>query len=347
LGRREDCRLGAADVLGLLGATVLTAAPWLIYCDTYYPQEFWFEHTQVWNHLGTNIENWAAPWDRVVFDYLIVLYGVFYTPVLVAGIILVGPALARRHTGLLLLYAWGLGVLLPHLVAVTKTPSATVIGMPPLFLLLGYLVTAAWRGERWPRAALTGVLIMSVAVPAVIQNPGYGYPFPREFGVIMRKSQWVLGHVAGALAIGGVLSWRRLAIGTGLLPYVLKGAALTVSLFVLLWLGYTTVEAAWGVTDENRSDPASVEVGQYARANLPPNAVLLCEERRGDEHLAIMFYADRTCYPLAYQSPATLARQVLQAGGIPYVVTYQRRPLVPPLHVCAGQGPTIYQWQPP
>ena len=97
------------------------------------------------------------------------------------------------------MYAWGLGVIVPHLFAMTKTPSATVLAMPPLLLLLGYLISEAWRGERWPLAALVGVLIMSLAMPAVIRRHGYGYPNSRAFGTLMLQATWVLYHViAGA-----------------------------------------------------------------------------------------------------------------------------------------------------
>src|SRR5262249_17505624 len=81
LARREECQIGLARILALLGVTFLTVAPWLIYCATCYPQEFRYEHEQIWLHLNSNIENWAAPWDRLLFDYLVAMYGHFYTAV--------------------------------------------------------------------------------------------------------------------------------------------------------------------------------------------------------------------------------------------------------------------------
>jgi 4-amino-4-deoxy-L-arabinose transferase-like glycosyltransferase len=346
MGNQEHCRIGSVRLVGMLAVTLLTIAPWLTYCMTNYPQEFWHEHAQVWKHLNSNVENWAAPWDRVAFDYLIAIYGVFYTPILVAAVVLVGKAVGRRHTGLWLMYGWGLGVLLPHLFAVSKTPSATVIGMPALLLLLGYLVAEAWRGERWPLTALTAILFLSVVMPAVIKNPGYSYPSSRGFGGVMRQSLWVLYHVAGALAlaaavaIGWVLLRRRLAaVGR----YV-QAAALLFCVCGLIWLGVRTVSAAWGVTSRDVNDPHSVEVGQFARDHLPDNAVLLCEERKGYEHLTIMFYADRTCYALESRAPDEMARRVVQAGGIPYVVSY-RRWVLQPVHISVKKGPTVYRWQ--
>src|SRR5206468_1531785 len=102
--------------------------------------------------------------------------------------------------------------------------------------------------------------------------------------------------------------------------------------------------AAWRITDTNAADPACVDIGLFARRRLPENAVLLCEEPRGDEHLATMFYAGRTCYPLSSIAVDAAARQILQAGGIPYVVT--REPLaLPVVHTSEGFGPTVYLWE--
>src|SRR5204863_9992331 len=76
------------------------------------------------------------------------------------------------------------------------------------------------------------------------------------------------------------------------------------------WLSLETVMAAWRVTEAGRKDQVSVEVGEFARNELPGNAVLLCEEPHGYEHLTIMFYADRTCYPLKWPGLNETARQI-------------------------------------
>jgi 4-amino-4-deoxy-L-arabinose transferase-like glycosyltransferase len=347
LGKREDSRLGALHIFVLFYMTLLIVAPWLIHCLLSYPSEFWAEEDHIWKHLTTGIASWGAPWTRVVFDYLIAIYGVFYTPILVAGIVFAVPALAKRNTGLSLAYAWGLGVIVPHLFATTKTPSATLLAMPPLLLLLGYLITQAWQGEIAPLAVLTGVLAMNVAVPASIKNLDDGSPNPNLAGV-MDQSGWVLVHVAGALEIAALaaIAWllfRYRAPGNSSLGRYAQRAAILFCLVILVWLGCRTGRTAWLVTSANLNDPYSVEVGRFARAELPANAVLLCEEYKGYEHLATMFYADRTCYALT-RDPEDMAERILQNGGIPYVVTYQRLPLVP-VYVSVKQGPTVYRWQ--
>ena len=58
-----------------------------------------------------------------------------------------------------------------------------------------------------------------------------------------------------------------------------------------------------------------------------------------------MFHADRTCYALGPWGPDTMARLILQAGGIPYVVTRQQLSL-PTVYGNDRSGLTIYLWQP-
>jgi 4-amino-4-deoxy-L-arabinose transferase-like glycosyltransferase len=339
-------KFGLSRVLGLLATTALTVAPWLVYCAISYPVEFFHEEAQIRRHLTFNVENWGAPWDRVAFDYLIAIYGVFYTPVLMAAFALVGIAVARRHAGLWLMYAWGFGVWIPHFFAATKTPSATTIAIPAFLLLLGYLIAESSRGERWSLTALTAILFMSIVLPAVVKNPGHGYPSSRAFGGVLRQAPWVIYHVAGAFALVGIISvaWLVLRRRFAFLSRSARVISTAFCVGVLILLAGQTVVAAWRVTDQDLNDPVSVEVGTFAREHLPENAVLLCEEKKGYEHLVIMFYADRTCYALAGKDRDDLAERIIQADGIPYVVSVRRLPFVP-VHICEKRGPTVYLWR--
>jgi hypothetical protein len=98
------------------------------------------------------------------------------------------------------------------------------------------------------------------------------------------------------------------------------------------------------VTETNLNDRDSVEVGRFAREHLPANAVLFCEEPLGHEHLTTMVYADRTCYPLQPRKLDALARAVIEAGGIPYVVSRRELPY-PVVHARTRHGPAIYRWE--
>jgi 4-amino-4-deoxy-L-arabinose transferase-like glycosyltransferase len=343
LARRGECRLSFVQLMALPAATLVVIAPWLLYCATYFPAEFEHEHAQIWRHLHTNVENWAAPWDRVVFDYLIAIHGVFYTPTLVALLALSIEAVWRRHVGLWLCYAWASGVVLPHLFAVTKTPSATLLALPAGLLLLGRLVAEATRLQRWPLGVLAGIMAMSLLFPAVVRPPGHGFPQSGALGV-MRQAMWVGEHVAGALLIGG---W--LTVLAALLPVrwarISSWLALAFCIVALTWLAGKTALTAWRVTETDTNDRSAVEIGTYVDENLPANAVLFFEAWRGDEHLATMFYSGRTCYALPVRQLDDAAHQVSAAGGIPHLVTRRRLPL-PLVHTSREGSMHIYRLRP-
>ena len=105
-----------------------------------FPIEFQHEHLYAWFHLTTDIEAWGAPWHKIVLVYFPMLYGVFCIPMGIATLILFWKLFSEGNIGLTLTYAWGFGVLIPHILAVTKTSSATLIGMPAFLLLLGEVI---------------------------------------------------------------------------------------------------------------------------------------------------------------------------------------------------------------
>jgi 4-amino-4-deoxy-L-arabinose transferase-like glycosyltransferase len=356
LGRPEDARVRPAHLGVLLGATLLTVAPWTVYSMLRYPAEFAHEHAYVWKHLNTNIEEWGAPWDRLVFDYSIHLYGVFYTPALVAALALMPTACRQRHTGLWTVYAWGLGVLVPHVLSTTKTPSATVFGMPPFFLLLGMLVSEAWRGDRWALGAWAGSMAMSLAQPAAIGGWGRGYPSPDGFGAVMRQSLWVVWHVVGALAIGVLalaasrFGRKRAPVAARTVKAMARWAAVAFATAGLCLLAVRTGQEAWKVVQRNQNEPTFSEIAAYARTVLPENAVLLFDFERAKEnwgdHQLTMFRADRTCYRFEGAAWQDMGRTVLSRGGVPYVVSHRRMEL-PPLFRSEKDDRTIYAWRDP
>jgi hypothetical protein len=159
---------------------------------------------------------------------------------------------------------------------------------------------------------------------------------------------WVLHHIGWSLAIlsTAAIAWWLTPTRWRPLGRYVRWTAQLFCACALAWLAVQTVQAMWDVTNRDRNDPACVEVGEFARAQLPDHAVLFCDEPKQYEHLMIMFYADRTCYPLRGQVPNELAAQVETAGGESYLVTRRRLPL-PIAYACSNRGPIIYRWQPP
>jgi 4-amino-4-deoxy-L-arabinose transferase len=351
LGRAEESRVRFRHLLALMAATLATAVPWTAYCAARYPREFAHEHAYVFAHLNTGVENWGAPWDRVVFDYLPMLQHVAYVPALVAGIALLDTAFARRRTSLWFLYAWFVGVVAPHLLAATKTPSATLIALPASLLLFGRLVSEALERGGWPLQAWAGVMVVSLIHPVDVRTWGRGYPSPPVFGGVMRQSPWIIGYLAAAFGIAlalGVLDRARrrgVPVGSILLalgsPRTLRVVA-SAGLVVLIMQG---VLASWGVTRKNW--PCLVPgLDSFARRHLPERAVLLFATEDRGEHQEVMFFADRTSYQLRGRPIDDTARQVLRAGGIPYIISTVPSPW-PALFRDGREGLTLSEWRDP
>ncbi|MYK17529.1 phospholipid carrier-dependent glycosyltransferase [Candidatus Poribacteria bacterium] len=140
MAKQTEIHIRGRHVLGLTGVFLLTALPWTLWTAIQFPVEFRHEHLYTWLHLTTDIENWAGPWHKVILVYGPRLYGIFYIPVCLATLVLFWKLFSEENIGLTLTYAWGFGVLIPHLLAATKTPSATLIGMPAFLLLFGEAV---------------------------------------------------------------------------------------------------------------------------------------------------------------------------------------------------------------
>ncbi|MCG3194018.1 MAG: Undecaprenyl phosphate-alpha-4-amino-4-deoxy-L-arabinose arabinosyl transferase [Thermoanaerobaculia bacterium] len=351
LCERSTCRLTWRRVLALPVISFAVSAPWLLYCWLHYPAEFAWENWHVWLHVHSSIENWGAPWDRLIFDYLIAIHGHLYTPAIVAMVVLAGKAVASRHRGLWLGFSWALGVIVPLTFAVTKTPSATLIALPPVLLLLSHFVLQALRNRGWLLASLSGVLVMSLLVPAVIRRTGQGPSRPPVFGGVMREAMWVPAHVAGAavLSLFFCALWlfltRRGRENGAVSSRGLETAGIAVSGLLLATLGSRQLLDSWRVTERNLEDPVSLELGLYAREKLPKNAVLLCEVRSEYEHMPILFYSNRTSYAMEWRSVERLAERVRRAGGIPFIVS-PRDLLLPAVFRYRGKGTAIYRLDP-
>jgi 4-amino-4-deoxy-L-arabinose transferase len=343
-------KLRLRHVAGLLLVTLATIAPWTLWCLSQYPAEFRQELLHAGRHFGASIEGWGAPWDRLVFDYLIQIYRDFYTPVLIALLVVAGQAIRRRHTGSWLAIAWALGVVIPHLLAESKTPSATALAIPAFFLLFGRLVSEAWGGRRTALTAWTGIMVATVLCPAVIHPPGEGYPDPPVFAAIMRQSLWVVWHVVGTLAfmvLVEVVARYRRPLHRALRPLFdlnMRKVALTAATLATILAALKTAAIVQAVVTGRLTELGGqtfTEVGDFARRQLPRNAVLIVNEELRAERWLLAFRSDRVCYPLRPDDPTAGApdggqpvprwlqdaHAIAASGGVPYLVAPRRLPL--------------------
>jgi hypothetical protein len=200
----------------------------------------------------------------------------------------------------------------------------------------------------WAGATIVGAVNFHSIAPS-----GFGYPVPPVFGAIMRQNIWVLWHLLAALAAALIVAavsrnqMRRageaLTIG-GACPdgmrrgrQVLAAAAILASLGLAARMGYD----GWRITRVNRNQPAFVELGALVRGSLPDNAVLLVDEREKLEYIMVMFFTDRTAYPVKPDTWQALAARVTQGGGMPLLVS-QRTLAAPIVLTDPAEGWIVY-----
>ncbi|MEA2734964.1 MAG: hypothetical protein QOE14_1415 [Humisphaera sp.] len=334
-------RFKGRHLLILLASTIVVVAPWTIWCIVHFPREFSWEQLQVFRHLTHNVEQWAAPWDRLIFDFSLRIYLWFYPAVLVAAVLLFRAAWREKNLALWLLLAWGLGVLIPHTLATSKTPTATLIGWPPFLLLLGVMIVRAVDGDAWCLGGWLAATLLAAFAPGAIAQQGWGYPDPPAFAAVMRQNIWVLWHVLLALAAAAMIAFlmRRNWLA-GNRRTVLVVAATLATIYLggrMTWLAYRVTEA----NEALRERPSFAELGRAANAALPDNAVILLENRQKFEHVSAMFFIDRTVYPTTPDTIEGTARSIRTAGGEPFLVTDRALPL-PPALSGAPDGRRVY-----
>jgi 4-amino-4-deoxy-L-arabinose transferase-like glycosyltransferase len=336
-------------LLIFLLATVLTIAPWTIWIAIRFPHEFMRENVQILHHLNENIENWAAPWDQVVFNYWISIFHVYYPAIIAAGVIFFMRAFPERKIGHWLILAWAGGVMLPNLLATSKPMCATLIGWPAAWLMFGWLVSSAIKGDRlslgtWLASMLLAVLFFNrTSIPVGGENWGqHSY----AFGTIMRQHLWIVWQVLAALSAGILFRTinssakvRAIAVGVSTVATILLAAN--------WWKGNHApgyLKVAVEVTQINTNSPNFEKIGEFA-IQLPPNAAFLVDEQSRLENKLVEFATDRSCYPATSENWQVQARELEQAGALPYLLTPARLPL-PIVFVDIGQMRTIYACTP-
>ena len=166
----------------------------------------------------------------------------------------------------------------------------------------------------------------------------------------MRQATWVFEHLAIALAVVAaieVLAWWKSRRDPGSdLPSWTRGLRV-VALVATLVVGVRVAMAAWVVVDQgSESRPFVAELARSVGDRLPKEAVLLFEGSNRGEHQLAMFLLDRTCYQLQGQPADEVARQVRDAGGLPYIVSANTAPW--PRRFASKADPrALYEWQSP
>ena len=328
----SGCRLRFWHLPVQLMASILTVAPWAGYCLIFYRQEYLYEHKRVLDHLNTDVESWGATWDRPLFDYMVLIYPAIYTAILAACVFLFVVALRHRKMGEIFVLAWVVGVIAPHSWALTKTPSATTIAIPPL--LIGFsviigrsLVSPETRflGEngflkyKYTAIWLASMLAMLVISGGKTNIPGRDdFDSLKKFAPYVESNFWIISRLVATGAIFVVLfvflkkfPWSHYAS----LGLQLIAAGLTV------FFAVQYVNEAKLVTDRNVNEPTYAVIGKIVGEKLPSNACLLLDETDYGHHFFLMFHSGLSAYLLRDRDMHTSAEQARQAKAIPYLVT--------------------------
>ncbi len=337
-----DMRIRFRDVALQLGVGIATVAPWVIYCLIKYPREFLWEHKRVIDHLNTNVENWAASWDRPLFEYMPLFYPFFYAALFAFVLCLIVILLIRWELPELYVLAWDIGVIVPHTLAETKTPSATMIAVPPLLICMAAVISRSWRRKDWSYTSIWSSAMLSIAAISIGST-------------VVHSGKWVLGKVSGK-----GLAFFQFDFIKGFAPFIHKHfviieqlicfgilLALLYRLYQLLrnertqkwiWLSLRIatlvvsiflaghyVYAAYRVTERNEQIPLYVESGKRIQKEFPENACFFLDETRTGAHFDLMYYADRSTYLVstadtnALQNVVRQAREARAKGAIPYL----------------------------
>ena len=323
------------DLLVLGGSSLAVVLPWVAVMWAGYRSEF-KRNVELWlSHLTGNIESWAAPWDRHLFDYLIHEIPWMYTLAIMALAYITMRAV-RGQRGELFLTLWAWGVLIPFSCAVTKPESATLIALPALLLALSYFLTRALQSDgELPLAYWAAFAVAWALIPQgesiVVTRDSLPRVLRIGFAPYLKANIFVVRQltITVAVVVGGWIGHRFLnGRAVRWMRLVQRTAAVTVGVVLFGWY----VNAAVRVVLLRTGAPSFRTMGTIIRQQFPPNVVFILDaavpqhDPQNDGYQAVlMFWSDRSVYHTAYQlqgqSLSSIAAGIRSAGGLPFLVT--------------------------
>jgi 4-amino-4-deoxy-L-arabinose transferase-like glycosyltransferase len=354
--RASEWRIGLRHLSVMAAAAAIVALPWMIYAWAAHPAEFVHNVWEMLGHLTGNVEQWAASWDRFLFDYLLHQVPWVYTMILVALCYLTVRSL-RGHLGDILVVLWAWGVLVPFSLAESKPYSGTLIAIPAL--LLGFARLLQLVVERRDTTALAiwaAVAAPNYVVPqgpsAVIGRGGLPPALRDSFAPYLMANGIVLQQLGAAALIVLILmlakprlsqsTWRRVQLGQ-----------VAVALVVTSVLAASYAAGGKEIVFRPQRAPVLRPLAEAIDRHLPDNAALIMDVTRPDSdphtdgyHLALMFWSDRSVYRLGSQLAdrdlAEVAAEIEMAGGLPLLVSDREIAAEPVLSLTDPSGFRVY-----
>ena len=231
--------------------------------------------------------------------------------------------------------------MLPNLLATSKPMTATLIGWPAAWLILGDTISRALRGDRLCLGLVFSSVLLAVMFVKqnVIPTGGENFNQPNlPFGTIMRQ------HQCSPPCKPSRSSSTAIYFRNSGFPRMPAAALLGISALAFLSLSCFYLTVAFRVTSINAITPNYLHLSEFA-ARLPPNAAFLVDEHERLENKVVEFNTDRTCYAATRENWPRLAQDLDRAGAIPYLVTPVQLDL-PVVFVDLDQQRTVYACTP-
>ena len=324
----QEAKIRLRDIGLQLLAALATVAPWVIYCLIYYRKEFLWEHKRVLDHLNTDVESWGASWDRPLFDYMPLFYPVFYAALIAAVLCLIVVMFKRWQLAELFVLAWGIGVIVPHTLAETKTPSATMIAVPPLLMCLAAVISRAWQRRDWVYTSIwmAGMLAITIISGGrtLVQSRDQ-FDGLKKIAPFIQTNFWIVEQLIGFGVLLAIFAGVYMLVRHRNVQRWIGFGLRTVALIIALFYAGRYVHAAYRVTERNSQVPLYETSGSRLQREMPENACFFLDDARVGAHFDLMYYADRSTYqiynkhmkePRDFKSQAKTARE---AGAIPYL----------------------------
>lgn len=344
----NEMRIRLKDVGLVLLAGIGTVAPWAVYCLIRYPREYIWEHRRVLEHLNTNIEGWKASWDRPLFEYMPLFYPFFYAAIFAIVLCLLVLMFRKWKLPRLFVLAWAIGVIVPHTLAQTKTPSATMIAVPPLLICLAVVISQAWQRKDWFYTSIWGASMLSIVSITNLAARTNGriqirnvlpIDWIKSFAPFMHRHFWITEQIIAFGVLFGLFIGIYFLIRQRDWQKWMWVGVRYVALFVTIFYAVSYVEAAYKVTQRNEQIPLYVVSGKRIQQEMPKNACFFLDENRTGAHFDLMYYADRSTYLVKTTNEEELrnlelkAREARQAGAIPYLFSVTEREYKYPLFI--------------
>ncbi len=339
---RTARKIKKSDIGLQLLAAIATVAPWTIYCLIYYRKEFLWEHKRVLDHLNTDIESWGASWDRPLFDYMPLFYPVFYVALIAAVFCLIVVMFKRWQLAELFVLAWGIGVIVPHTLAQTKTPSATMIAVPPLLICFAAVISRAWQRRDWIYTAIwmAGMLVIIIISGGrtLVQSRDQ-FDGLKRIAPFIQTNFWIVEQLIGFGILLAIFAGVYMLVRHRNVQRWIWLGLRTVALIIALFYAGRYVHTAYRVTERNSKVPLYEASGHRLQREMPENACFFLDDERVGAHFDLMYYADRSTYqiynehmkePRDFKSQAKIARK---AGAIPYLFSVKETTYNYPLFI--------------